>query len=154
MAQNVSQLVQALDALDARVDAASKGSIDEGLRMFKALANMVKSGVVLQDTQAVAQAAAQQQHQQQTEQQFQCLENTQVTGIMQTSHEGTLNAVMNALMEHRANQANTKRELPILDLMNQRFLPMANRASSCGMRGSSVPCPKHVLEPVRSSRIS
>ena len=71
MAQNVSQLVRALDALDARVEAAATGSNDEGLRMFKALVNMVKSGVVLQDTQAAAQAAAQQQQQQQAQQQFQ-----------------------------------------------------------------------------------
>ena len=49
MATNVSQLVQALDALEARVDAAATGSNGEGLRMFKALVNMVKNGIVLQD---------------------------------------------------------------------------------------------------------
>ena len=70
MAQNVSQLVQALDALDNRVDAAATGSNDEGLRMFKALVNMVKNSIVLQDTQAATQAAAQQQQQQQVQQQF------------------------------------------------------------------------------------
>ena len=72
---------------------------------------------------------------------------------MQTSHEGTLNAVMNALMEHRANQANTKKELPELEkkaLLNQKVL--ANDKS--GFKSWNERFIKRVLEPVKSSRTS
>ena len=119
MARNVTQLVQALDALNERVTAAATGANDEGLKMSMALVTMVKISIMFNEQQA---AARQQQQHQQMQQQLQMLETrlasefTTVNGRIQSATEGTLNAVMQALVQHRTEgNSNGKKELPILE---------------------------------------
>ena len=131
---------------------------ESGANEFKALIGMLKSAIMLTEQPAMSQ----QQHDT-TRRQLQMLEArlgsefTAANARIQASADGTLNAVMQALMEQRSNPNNAKKEMPTFEnkaLLNQTYWQMIRRGSSCGTRDSSMLCHRLESEPGKCSMIS